>query len=80
MAISAWTAYNHVGQEYLHNASFHLHADELGSGMRNKMKYGKAYGGEDPQMIEGMCFDSLSRFLSLSRLCNDQTKRQPEMT
>ncbi len=31
-------------------------ADELGSGMRNMMKYGKAYGGEDPQMIEGDVF------------------------
>ena len=28
-------------------------ADELGSGMRKMMRYGKAYGGEDPQMIEG---------------------------
>jgi len=25
-------------------------ADELGSGMRNMIRYGKAYGGEDPQM------------------------------
>ena len=31
-------------------------ADELGSGMRNMMHYGKAYGGEDPQMIEGDVF------------------------
>ncbi len=31
-------------------------ADELGSGMRNMMKYGQAYGGEDPQMIEGDVF------------------------
>lgn len=31
-------------------------ADELGSGMRKMMKYGKAYGGEDPQMIEGDVF------------------------
>ena len=31
-------------------------ADELGSGMRNMMKYGKAYGGEDPEMIEGDVF------------------------
>ncbi len=31
-------------------------ADELGSGMRNMMRYGKAYGGEDPQMIEGDVF------------------------
>ncbi|GMQ78292.1 MAG: helix-turn-helix domain-containing protein [Anaerolineae bacterium] len=31
-------------------------ADELGSGMRRLMKYGKAYGGEDPEMIEGDVF------------------------
>jgi len=31
-------------------------ADELGSGMRNLMKYGKVYGGDDPQMIEGDVF------------------------
>ena len=31
-------------------------ADELGSGMRRMMKYGKAYGGEDPQMVEGDVF------------------------
>lgn len=27
-------------------------ADELGSGIRNLMKYGKLYGGTDPQLIE----------------------------
>jgi len=31
-------------------------ADELGSGMRKMMRYGKAYGGADPQMIEGDIF------------------------
>lgn len=31
-------------------------ADELGSGMRKMMKYGKAYGGDDPQMVEGDVF------------------------
>jgi len=31
-------------------------ADELGSGMRKLMKYGEAYGGERPQMIEGDLF------------------------
>ena len=31
-------------------------ADELGSGMRKMMRYGKAYGGADPQMIEGDVF------------------------
>ncbi len=28
-------------------------ADELGSGMRKMMLYGKKYGGADPQLIEG---------------------------
>ena len=31
-------------------------ADELGSGMRKLMKYGKAYGGDDSEMIEGDIF------------------------
>jgi len=31
-------------------------ADELSSGMRKLIKYGKAYGGSDPEMIEGDIF------------------------
>lgn len=31
-------------------------ADELGSGMRKMMLYGKKYGGTDPQLIEGDVF------------------------
>jgi ATP-dependent DNA helicase RecG len=31
-------------------------ADELGSGVRKMMHYGKAYGGADPEMIEGDVF------------------------
>jgi predicted HTH transcriptional regulator len=31
-------------------------ADELGSGMRKMMLYGKKYGGADPQLIEGDIF------------------------
>ena len=31
-------------------------ADELGPGMRSMMKYGKAYGGENPEMIERNVF------------------------
>ncbi len=31
-------------------------ADELGSGVRNLMKYGKAFGGSDPELIEGDVF------------------------
>jgi len=31
-------------------------ADELGSGMRKMMKYSRAYGGADPELIEGDVF------------------------
>jgi len=31
-------------------------ADELGSGLRKMMKYGKAYGGVNPELIEGDIF------------------------
>jgi ATP-dependent DNA helicase RecG len=31
-------------------------ADELGSGVRKLMKYGKAYGGSDPELLEGDVF------------------------
>ena len=34
-------------------------ADELGSGMRKLMKYGKAYGGADPEMIEDDIFRTI---------------------
>jgi len=36
-------------------------ADELGSGMRNMIKYGKVYGGEDPELIEGDVFRIIIR-------------------
>jgi ATP-dependent DNA helicase RecG len=34
-------------------------ADELGSGMRNMMKYGRKYGGAGPQVIEGDIFQMI---------------------
>jgi len=34
-------------------------ADELGSGMRKMMLYGKRYGGADPQLIEGDIFQMI---------------------
>jgi ATP-dependent DNA helicase RecG len=34
-------------------------ADELGSGVRKLMKYGKAYGGSDPELVEGDVFRSI---------------------
>ena len=36
-------------------------ADELGSGMRKMMLYGKKYGGADPQLIEGDSFRMIIR-------------------
>ncbi|MBW2163408.1 MAG: transcriptional regulator [Deltaproteobacteria bacterium] len=37
-------------------------ADELSSGMQNMMKYGKAYGGADPEMIEGDIFRIIVKY------------------
>ena len=34
-------------------------ADELGSGVRNLMKYGKAFGGKDPELTEGDIFRTI---------------------
>lgn len=37
-------------------------ADELGSGVRKLMKYGKAYGGSDPKLVEGDVFRSTVKY------------------
>ena len=37
-------------------------ADELGSGVRKLMKYGKAFGGIDPELIEGDIFRIIVRY------------------
>jgi len=37
-------------------------ADELGSGVRKLMKYGKAYGGSDPELVEGDVFRSIVKY------------------
>jgi ATP-dependent DNA helicase RecG len=36
-------------------------ADELGSGMRKMMKYSRAYGGNDPELVEGDVFRMVIR-------------------
>ena len=36
-------------------------ADELGSGMRKMMKYSRAYGGADPELVEGDVFRMVIR-------------------
>ena len=37
-------------------------ADELGSGVRKLMKYGKTYGGSDPELIEGDIFRIIVKY------------------
>ncbi len=37
-------------------------ADELGSGVRKLMKYGKAYGGSDPELVEGDIFRTIVKY------------------
>ena len=44
-------------------------ADELGSGVRKLMRYGKAYGGSDPELIEGDIFQIIVK-------CPDFTAQQ----
>jgi ATP-dependent DNA helicase RecG len=48
-------------------------ADELGSGMRNLMKYGRSYGGADPQLIEGDVFRTI---VAVSELTQGQSRAQ----
>ncbi|MFW5931115.1 MAG: helix-turn-helix domain-containing protein [Desulfosalsimonas sp.] len=57
-------------------------ADELGSGMRNMMKYGRKYGSEDPQLIEGDVFRmiiSVPEFSAKADL-TDEAHDTPEVT
>ncbi len=51
-------------------------ADELGSGMRNLMKYGKTYGGADPQLIERECFSHDHQCAGIQR----ETRRRRLLT
>ena len=43
-------------------------ADELGSGMRKMMLWGKTYGGSDPQLVEG---DNFRMIISVPEFGND---------
>ena len=45
-------------------------ADELGSGVRKLMKYGKAYSGSDPELVEG----NLKGHDDLTLLCVPPTR------
>jgi ATP-dependent DNA helicase RecG len=50
-------------------------ADELGSGMRKMMRYGKAYGGADPQMVEGDVFRIIIKVPEFG--ATDEREREP---
>ncbi|PXF55858.1 MAG: transcriptional regulator [Deltaproteobacteria bacterium] len=52
-------------------------ADELGSGMRKMMKYGKAYGGADPE-IEGDIFRIIVKCPDFEACQTDSTELRPE--
>ena len=47
-------------------------ADELGSGIRKLMRYGKTYGGEDPQLIEG---DNFRMIITVPEFGGDPAKK-----
>jgi ATP-dependent DNA helicase RecG len=50
-------------------------ADELGSGVRKLMRYGKAYGGKDPELLEGDIFRMIIRTPEFE---NDRLNEKPE--
>ena len=54
-------------------------ADELGSGMRNVMKYDKAYGGADPQLIEGDVFRMIISVPEFGEKHSNTLGREPEL-
>lgn len=47
--------------------------DELGSGVRRLMKYGKTYGGSDPELIEGDVFRIIVKYPDSARYEKDST-------
>ncbi len=53
-------------------------ADELGSGVRRLMKYGKAYGGSDPELIEGDIFRIIVKCPDFEAHQTDPTELRPE--
>ena len=52
-------------------------ADELGSGMRKMMMYGKKYGGADPQLIEGDVFRMIISVPEFGENPSNTTGREP---
>jgi ATP-dependent DNA helicase RecG len=55
-------------------------ADELGSGMRKMMLYGKKYGGADPQLIEGDIFTMIISVPDFDTLSQVGTKSVPSQS
>ncbi|MBC8430862.1 MAG: putative DNA binding domain-containing protein [Desulfobacterales bacterium] len=53
-------------------------ADELGSGVRKLMKYGKAYGGSDPELVEGDIFRIIVKCPDFETRQSDPTELRPE--
>ena len=53
-------------------------ADELGSGVRKLMKYGKAYGGSDPELVEGDIFQIIVKCPDFETPQTDPTELRPE--
>jgi ATP-dependent DNA helicase RecG len=53
-------------------------ADELGSGVRKLMKYGKAYGGSDPKLVEGDVFRIVVKYPDFDARQTNQIKLRPE--
>jgi len=53
-------------------------ADELGSGVRRLMKYGKAYGGSDPELVEGDIFRVIVKCPDFETRQTDPTELRPE--
>jgi ATP-dependent DNA helicase RecG len=54
-------------------------ADELGSGMRKLMRYGKAYGGADPELIEGDIFRMIIHVPEFGAIKQDETQANEDV-
>ena len=52
-------------------------ADELGSGIRKMMMYGKKYGGADPQLIEGDVFRMIISVPEFGEKTSNTLGREP---
>ena len=53
-------------------------ADELGSGVRKLMKYGKVYGGSDPELVEGDIFRIIVKCPDFEARQTHPTELRPE--